>query len=138
MALFDKKQEEEVKKTTSKAKAPVATKDLYATENEKTGTGAKKTSSNAHKVLVKPLITEKAADLGHLNKYVFMVDVDANKVEVAKAILAIYGVKPTSVNIINNKGKQITRGRIAGRRKDWRKAIVTLPKGKSISIYEGV
>jgi len=141
MALFDKKQDtKEVKKTTSKpkAKTEVATKDLYAAETEKSSAGNKKSSAMAYKVLVKPLVTEKATDLGNLNKYIFMVDCDANKVEVAKAITAIYGIKPLSVNIINNKGKKITRGRIAGKRKDWRKAIVTLPKGKSISIYEGV
>ncbi|MEI7452014.1 MAG: 50S ribosomal protein L23 [Candidatus Falkowbacteria bacterium] len=140
MALFDKKEDDkkDVKKTASKAvKAEVATKDLYAAETKKAD-GKKVTSAMAYKVLVKPLITEKAANLGHLNKYVFMVDRDANKIEVAKAINAIYGIKPTSVNIINNIGKTVTRGRIAGKKKDWRKAIVTLPKGKSISIYEGV
>ena len=94
--------------------------------------------NNAYKILIKPLVTEKAATLSAHNKYVFMVDRDANKISVAQAVLAIYKVKPLSVNIINVGGKKVTRGKVTGQRKDWRKAIVTLPKGKTISVYEGV
>ncbi|MCX6795722.1 MAG: 50S ribosomal protein L23 [Candidatus Falkowbacteria bacterium] len=95
-------------------------------------------SSSAYRVLVKPMITEKAAHLGTENKYVFMVSLDSNKIEVAKAVAAVYGVKVDKVNLIRCEGKTVVRGRIKGKRKDFKKAIVTLAKGNSISIYEGV
>jgi len=136
--------------TTEKkpAKKPVTKKeeksmqDLYSTPASsvaKTGKakeGAK--SSSAYRVLVKPMITEKAAHLGTENKYVFMVSIDANKIEVAKAITSVYGVKVEKVNLIRQQGKAVVRGRVKGKRKDFKKAIVTLSKGSTISIYEGV
>ncbi|OIO07421.1 50S ribosomal protein L23 [Candidatus Falkowbacteria bacterium CG1_02_41_21] len=89
-------------------------------------------------MLVKPLVTEKATNLGGQNKYVFIVDINANKIEVAKAIDEVYGLNPISVNMVKMKGKQVARGRITGRRKDFKKAIVTLKKGETIQVYEGV
>jgi large subunit ribosomal protein L23 len=93
---------------------------------------------NAYRVLVKPLVTEKATDLVSLNQYIFEVASQANKIEVAKAVQEVYGIKPVSVNIINMRGKNVNYGRLTGKRRDWKKAIVTLPEGKSINIYEGV
>jgi large subunit ribosomal protein L23 len=167
MGLFSKKQDNiEDKKKPVKADAKPAVKTKPATEkksevkSEKTetsmkdlyGEGASKTVKttddkskkqtraygNAHKILVKPLITEKAANLGVENKYVFAVYVNTNKIEIAKAIEEVYGIKPVSVNIVNVQGKTVRYGRKTGRRKDWKKAIVMLPKGKTINIYEGV
>ncbi|MEA3449868.1 MAG: 50S ribosomal protein L23 [Patescibacteria group bacterium] len=89
-------------------------------------------------MLVRPLITEKAANLGSEDKYVFAVNKNANKIEIAKAINEVYGIKPIAVNIVRVGGKKVRHGRVQGRRKDWKKAIVTLPKGKTINIYEGV
>lgn len=97
-----------------------------------------KGSGNAYKILVKPLITEKAANLGSENKYVFEVNVSSNKIEIAKAINEVYGVKPISVNIVNVGGKKVRYGRHFGKRKDTKKAIITLAAGKTIKIYEGV
>jgi large subunit ribosomal protein L23 len=94
--------------------------------------------SFAYKHLLKPLITEKAANLGINNQYVFIVGINSNKVEIKKAINEVYGVKATNVNIINNEGKVVRRGRYTGKRKDFKKAIVTIEKGKSLNIYEGV
>jgi large subunit ribosomal protein L23 len=114
-------------------------KDLYKEEVKTTAAKiAKNKTLRAYKVLVKPLVTEKATNLGALNKYVFMVDRDANKISVAAAIFEVYGLKPADVNIVKVKGKKVLRGQISGRRKDWKKAIVTLPKGKTIKVYEGV
>ena len=93
---------------------------------------------NAYRVLIKPLITEKAANLGVESKYLFEVSPRANKIEIAKAVDELYGIKPISVNIINMGGKSVRYGRIRGKRKDWKKAVVTLPKGSTINIYEGV
>jgi large subunit ribosomal protein L23 len=98
----------------------------------------KRKHSNAYKVLIRPLITEKASVLGAEKKYFFEVERHANKIEIAKAIKDVYGVKPISVNIINMGGKNVRLGRIRGRRKSWKKAVITLPEGESIKVYEGV
>ena len=89
-------------------------------------------------ILVKPLITEKATNLAQLNQYVFEIAKGANKIQVAQAIEARYGVKPKKVNILNNEGKVTRRGRTVGKTKDWKKAIVTLPQGQTIKVHEGV
>jgi len=137
-----------VKKTKTPTKvhdknlpAKESMKDLYAT-GEGNGKKAKsnrgKKFSESYRVLVKPLIAEKAAELNKHNKYVFAVDTCANKIMVARAIEDVYGIKPTGVNIINVVGKKKRTGKVLGRRKDWKKAVVTLPKDKTIQIYEGV
>jgi large subunit ribosomal protein L23 len=146
-----------------KAEEKKSMKDLYGSSSEKTVVApaaakssqtnnsvekveekafvAKKDSftvSAAYRVLIRPLLTEKGSHLGIENKYLFEVDYNTNKIEVAKAIETVYGVKPTKVNIIKLAGKVMRRGRTEGRRKNWKKAIVTLPKGKTIQIYEGI
>lgn len=128
------------KAVTSKKEVKTETmQDLYAAKDVATGKKVVATKFiGAHRVLVRPLITEKAANFGVLNKYAFVVTENSTKVEVAKAVLAVYGVKPVNVNIVCVKGKAVTRGRIKGRRSDFKKAIVTLKKGDTIQIYEGV
>jgi large subunit ribosomal protein L23 len=146
MALFGNKKTDATDKKASpkKTEAAVSMKDLYtegATKAVKTsGSKTKKEAvvNDSYRVLVKPLITEKATNLGAHNKYVFVVALGANKISVAKAIEAAYGVKPLKVNLSNVSGKKVARGKVRGQRKDWRKAIVTLPQGKTIKIYEGV
>lgn len=158
MALFGNKKtaqsadNKEEKKDAVKAAAP-SMSDLYSAgattsvKSSKSTAKASKTSKvvvpdvdllTAAKILLRPVITEKATNLVADNKYVFAVSTSANKISVANAVRVIYGVTPSNVNILNVKGKAVTRGRIKGRRKDWRKAVVTLPKGQSIKIYEGV
>jgi large subunit ribosomal protein L23 len=90
------------------------------------------------RVIVKPYITEKSAVLADANQYVFLVDTNANRVEIRNAVKAMYGVQPTRVNIQQYYGKAVRVGRVKGKRKVWKKAIVTLPKGSSINVYEGV
>jgi len=97
-----------------------------------------KVSSIADKVLLRPLVTEKAAIAGSRNQYGFIVAKDATKTGIKKAIESIYGVKPLAVNVINVSGKEVRFGRSLGRRSDYKKALVTLPQGKSINIHEGV
>ncbi len=151
MAIFNKKtsDDSQAQPVKKEAKAKVAAdkkveaptmKDLYAAEakKEKVAAKGKKIAGSAYRILVKPLITEKATNLVGQNKYAFVVDINANKIEVAKAIEEVYGVKPSNVNVIKMKGKQVSRGRIVGRRKDFKKAIVTLKKGEAIKVYEGV
>lgn len=89
-------------------------------------------------IIVRPVITEKSAHLAADNKYVFEVDLDATRVDVKSAIRAMYGVAPIKVNVRHVKGKVVRFGRRQGKRKNWKKAIVTLPAGKTIDVYEGV
>ena len=73
-----------------------------------------------------------------LNKYSFIVRRDSTKGQIKKAILEVYGVNPKSVNMINVSGRWVRFGRSFGRRSDYKKAVVTLPAGKSIAVHEGV
>ena len=91
---------------------------------------------NPYSVVEKILITERSMDLAEEGKYTFKVATDANKIDVKKAIEAIYDdVKVSSVNVMNRIGKRKRVGRTAkmGRRPAWKKAVVTLSEG-SISI----
>jgi large subunit ribosomal protein L23 len=124
------------KKTETKAEEK-SMQELYQEGSAKSEAGAVK-EPRAYCVLVKPLITEKASVLASQNKYVFVVKKDTNKVEVMKAVSEVYGVKPTTVNMIRMEGKDVRYGRYSGKRSDWKKAIVTLPAGKTIQVYEGV
>ena len=138
----EKKQEEKkqsMKELYDSGKSEKRQKIEKTYKSEKGGEKKKtKKSGNAYRILVKPMITEKATDLGVENKYVFEVSLRSNKIEIAKAINEVYGIKPISVNIIKVKGKKTRYGKTSGKRKDWKKAIIQLPKGKSIKVYEGV
>ena len=104
--------------------------------------GAKKAKSSetkeAYRILIKPLVTEKATNLVSQNKYSFVVNKKANKIEIAKAIKSLYGFEPQDINIINMGGKFVSYGRTSGKKKNWKKAIITLKPGNKIEIYEGV
>lgn len=115
---------------------------------EKAETVAKTAKSKAKKAktvpadlsgtILRPLVTEKAAIVAHIGQYSFVVATSANRVAVRSAIKAMYGILPTSVNIQRVRGKAVRFGRSNGMRSSWKKAIVTLPKGKTIDVYEGV
>lgn len=142
MAIFSKKKEY-TNKEAIPAKAEAKTmKELYSEKDSAKGAAKAKTKvkagSQSYRVLLKPIITEKAATLNGLHKYAFAVANDTNKIAVARAIEELYGIKPLKVNVLNISGKLKVRGRIRGKRKDWRKAIVTLPKGSTLDVYEGV
>lgn len=94
--------------------------------------------SIAHKVLLHPLISEKAARAESHGVYSFVVNKDANKFQIKQAITAVYKVKPIKIRVVNMAGKIVRRGRASGKRSEWKKAIVTLPAGQSMSIHEGV
>jgi large subunit ribosomal protein L23 len=89
-------------------------------------------------VAIAPRISEKAAVLASAGKYVFDVPVTANKSEIRKAVEALYGVKVAEVNTLRGIGKRVRRGRIAGRRNRWKKAVVLLHKGQKIDLFVGV
>jgi large subunit ribosomal protein L23 len=92
-------------------------------------------------VLVRPLITEKMSSISekHANKYGFVVAVDANKIEIAKAVKTKFNVDVTAVNTVRYKGKSRTqftkKGRFAGRTPKFKKAVVTLKEGQTIDIF---
>lgn len=90
------------------------------------------------KILLKPIISEKATDLNARGQYVFEVAPLAGKSEIAKAIINLYGVKPIKINIINVAGKKVRYGRVAGKTKNWKKAMVTLNPEDKIEVYQGV
>jgi large subunit ribosomal protein L23 len=123
-----------VKKTEKKAEK----KDVATTVKKEKSAKGKKVKSSAYRILVKPLITEKVTDMGMHNKYAFEVILNTNKQEVKKAIQEVYGVSPISVNILNMKGKKVRFGRVTGKTKKWKKAIITLKKEDKIEVYQGV
>lgn len=92
----------------------------------------------AHKWLVKPIITEKATYLNSQNKYVLEIDKKANKIEIKKALKKLYDVDVIKVNIINRPGKKVRYGKVSGKTKSRKRAIVTLKQGQAIDLYEGV
>lgn len=94
-----------------------------------------------YQIIKKPLLTEKSVILREdENKYTFAVDKRANKLEIAKAVEAIFpGVKVVSVNTMTVHGKPtLLRGNRRGKKPDWKKAIVKLRPGDKIDIYEGI
>jgi large subunit ribosomal protein L23 len=93
-------------------------------------------------VLKRPLVTEKVSAMNEKGKYGFIVDTDANKVEIKKAVEKQYGVTVQSVNTMKVMGKFKTRytkaGVLAGRKPNYKKAIVTLAAGEVIDFYSNV
>ncbi len=94
-------------------------------------------------VIIKPIITEKMTHLGEkLNRYGFMVDRRANKLQIMQAIKDLYGVDVASVNTMIFSGKNKSRftksGVISGRTNTYKKAIVTLAKGETIDFYSNI
>ena len=85
-------------------------------------------------ILVAPVVSEKSYGLLDEGKYTFVVDPRANKTEIKIAVEQIFGVKVESVNTMNRKGKARRTRFGVGRRKDTKRAIVTLKEG-SIDIF---
>ena len=89
-------------------------------------------------MLLHPVVSEKASFLHTKNQYIFAVQSETNKILIAKAVEAVYGIKPTAVRISWVRGKTRVRGKRRGRTANWKKAVVTLPAGKTIAVSEGV
>ncbi len=104
-------------------------------------------------ILIRPLITEESSRLqfnpgrtrkryeereAHIRpQFVFRVAGDATKIEIKSAVEKMFEVHVESVNTMNCRGKDRRMGRHAGRRPDWKKAIVTLAEGETIDMFEG-
>lgn len=88
--------------------------------------------------ILTPIITEKSTILSENNQVVFEVPLSANKTEIKEAVETLFKVKVTAVNTLRLKGKTKRFRGIAGRRKDIKKAIVTLKDGDTIDIATGL
>ena len=93
-------------------------------------------------ILKRPLVTEKVSSLNEKGKYGFIVDKEANKVEIKNAVEKMYGVNVERVNTLSVMGKKKVRftkaGTLAGRKPNYKKAIVTLAEGEVIDFYSNV
>jgi len=94
-------------------------------------------------IIVKPVITEKMTEMGEsLNRYGFIVNRRANKLQIKKAIEDLYGVEVASVNTMTYRGKTKSRysktGIITGKTASYKKAIITLAEGETIDFYSNI
>lgn len=117
----------------------VASKNSKKEDKKEFAKSNKKTIPNkAYKIIVSSLISEKAAVGETQGKYTFVVNRLATKLEIKKAVENVYGIRPIKVRTINFEGRNVRFGNRLGRRGDWKKAIVFLPKGKTLDIHIGV
>jgi len=87
----------------------------------------------------RPLISEKSTRIKEAtNTVCFEVDRRANKIEIARAVEKLFGVKVADVRVANRQGKWKRMGRFIGQRKDWKKAYVRLAPGEKLEFFEGV
>src|SRR2546428_195479 len=90
-------------------------------------------------IIIRPLLTEKLTDMRESQRKIgLLVRADANKVEIRKATERALNVKVEKVSVMNVGGKIRRIGRMAGKKPDWKKAIVTLKPGEKLEIFEGV
>ncbi|MFA5658081.1 MAG: 50S ribosomal protein L23 [Oscillospiraceae bacterium] len=93
----------------------------------------------AQDIIIKPVITERSMEGIAMKKYTFKVAKEANKIEIAKAVEELFGVKVEKVNTMTVRGRLKRMGKNAGYKPDWKKAIVTLADGeKTIEFFEGL
>jgi len=93
---------------------------------------------NIYTVIKKPLFTEKGSSLKETeNKVLVEVPKDANKIEIKKAVEAIFKLKVEKVSTISVHGKMKKFGKSMGKRPDRKKAIITLKKGEKLDFIEG-
>ncbi|MFA4872916.1 MAG: 50S ribosomal protein L23 [Patescibacteria group bacterium] len=142
MGFFDrfKRKHEVVQRAAPKDKAPQKDEQKAQEPETKKGNKASKAPRDyplyreGGSVLLKPVVSEKSTRCAALGQYVFVVHTRATKGSVKEAITAAYGVRPISVDIQNYQGKKVRFGRHYGYTKSYKKAIVTLPKGKTIDV----
>ncbi|WP_395062122.1 50S ribosomal protein L23 [Flavobacterium sp.] len=94
-------------------------------------------------IIVKPIITEKITKDGEIfNRFGFVVDKKANKVQIKKAVEATYGVSVVSVNTMNVRPDRTTKftksGMISGKTNAYKKAIVQVQEGETIDFYNNI
>lgn len=93
----------------------------------------------AQDIVIKPIITEKSMEGLQESKYTFKVAMNANKIEIAKAVEELFGVKVAKVNTMHVRGRAKRMGMHRGFTPDWKKAIVTLTEdSKTIEFFDGM
>ncbi len=91
-----------------------------------------------YRTIVRPVVTEKSSSqYGALREYTFEVSRDATKRDIKAAVEQLFGVQVVQVRTMVQPSKRRTRGRSAGRRPAWKKALVRLQDGQSIPVFEG-
>jgi len=142
LAEEEMKEAKPAKKRATKKAEEAKPVEVVNKEGEQTKVVAEKKKkqifTNAHRILLRSVVSEKASIAESINTYTFMVSNTATKVEIARAVNQVYGVKPTNVHIINKLGKSLRTRNGITKRSDWKKALVTLPAGQTIGIHEGV
>ncbi len=142
-----------VKEATAKGKKAKTEKDVFAavpaSTDGTTKTSVKETSKKtkepvvktgsdlaylAHAILVRPIVTEKSTQGGRQSQYTFEVLSSASKADVRRSVFHLYGIAPVAVNMLTMRGKIVRFGRTMGRTATSKKAIVTLPAGKTIDV----
>lgn len=91
-----------------------------------------------YSIIKKPVITEKSMGLMAENRYTFSVNPKANKIEIRKAVELIFKVKVLDVNTVSVRGKNKRVGVHAGKKSDWKKAVVKIAEGQEIKFFEGM
>lgn len=144
MKFFDRwtrRQKEKASKDGVKAEKSAASVSVGKKEEAVLAPTVKPQARKFHPasaLLLAPLVTEKSTYGQSEGQYGFKVRPAANKCEIKKAVEALYGVKVEKVRMINYQGKKKRYGRLSGRRKDWKKAIVSLKPGYKIEIHQSV
>ncbi len=94
---------------------------------------------NKYDIIIRPIISEKSMDQSADKKYTFQVALDANKIEIKKAVEEIFGVKVEKVTTCRVLGKVKRMGATSGKRADWKKAVVKLTAdSKTIEFFDGM
>ncbi|HKB29778.1 MAG TPA: 50S ribosomal protein L23 [Streptosporangiaceae bacterium] len=91
--------------------------------------------SDPRDILIRPVVSEKSYGLSDIGKYTFIVAPDANKTQIRQAVEAVFGVKVTQVNTVNRPGKRKRTRYGWGKRRDTKRAIVSLGDGDRIDIF---
>ena len=92
-------------------------------------------ATTAYDIIKRPIITEQSMEQTEMKRYTFEVAKTANKIEIAKAVEQIFGVKVVRVNTLTVKPKTKRVRYVAGKTRSWKKAIVTLAEGDTIEVF---
>lgn len=147
MGIFQRKTASAKQTDQKTSKKPAEVKDEVLTPSSQqtakddkqiASMAAKGQAGTSYRLLRSPRVSEKAAILASKNIYVFNVPVEAEKIEIAKAVKDLYGVSVIAVRTLRGIGKRYTRGRVRGQRNRWKKAYVEVKSGQKIDLYEGV
>ncbi len=128
MAWFSNKKNKDEDKKTKDEKSENKDADLKSVSLPSGG------DAEAYRIIVGPVVTEKAASGNSINKYVFRVLSDAGKTSIKSAIESLYGVSVIGVNTVKMPSKIRRIGKYEGTKSGFKKAVVTLKKGDSIAI----